>query len=692
MVEARPNSPATGQPTIAGTAEVGKTLTANTTSIADEDGLANTTFSYQWVSNDSSADSDISGATDDTYTLVDADEGKTLKVTVSFTDDRGHEETLTSSATAEVEARPNSPATGVPTISGTAEVAEILTADTSGIADEDGLTNAVFSYQWVSNDGSADADISGATDSTYTLTFAESGKTIKVRVSFTDEGGHEETLPSAPTDAVTALSKQQAPDSTDTTAPTITSIAITSMAGGVYGIDDTIQVTVTFSEEVVVDGTPSLELSLGDVSRLAQYQSVEDDLVAFSYTVAEGDPETDGIAVGASTLTLNGGSIKDAADNSANLSHDIMASQSDHRVDGIRPRLLRVCIPSSSYNSDGVFQIGEEVIIFADFSEPIFGSRWSATAPQLTLDFDGEERLATWATTGFGDFFSYYVQEGDSDADGIAIAANAVVLNGGFFRDAAGNNATDLDHPAVAANPSNKVDAAIPYITSNPGIDGSYSTGSKIEVTVSFSENVWVPDVWTASGSPKPELELDVGGEARTATFQSYQSNRIVFVYSVQPGDIDDNGVSIGADKLSLNGGVIWDEAGYNPVSAELNLAELPVDAVVSHEAMTDNPGHKVNGETSALAPVGNTTIRLKKNRSHVASYSVPNSDPAVTWSLSGDDGDQFPIQKSSGDLQMGILTFRSPPNHDSFVERPVRDGPWSARVSGREAPRAVGC
>ena len=30
--------------------------------------------------------------------------------------------------------------------------------------------------------------------------------------------------------------------------------------------------------------------------------------------------------------------------------------------------------------------------------------------------------------------------------------------------------------------------------------------------------------------------------------------------------------------------------------------------------------------------------------------------------------------------------------NIDSFVERPVRDGPWSARVSGREAPRAVGC
>ena len=47
---------------------------------------------------------------------------------------------------------------------------------------------------------------------------------------------------------------------------------------------------------------------------------------------------------------------------------------------------------------------------------------------------------------------------------------------------------------------------------------------------------------------------------------------------------------------------------------------------------------------------------------------------------------------------RFGVLVTRKPTpraverNVDSFVERPVRDGPWSARVSGREAPRAVGC
>ena len=106
------NSPATGLPTISGTAQVGETLTASTSDIADEDGLDDATFSYQWVANDGSTDADIQDATDVTYTLVETDEGKTIKVKVSFIDAAGHEETLVSAATGEVAAKPNSPATG----------------------------------------------------------------------------------------------------------------------------------------------------------------------------------------------------------------------------------------------------------------------------------------------------------------------------------------------------------------------------------------------------------------------------------------------------------------------------------------------------------------------------------------------------------------------------------------------------
>ena len=76
----------------------------------------------------------IAGATNATYTLTASDEGKAIKVQVSFTDDADNEETLTSAATEAVSAAPtpNSPATGAPTISGTAQVGETLTANTSG--------------------------------------------------------------------------------------------------------------------------------------------------------------------------------------------------------------------------------------------------------------------------------------------------------------------------------------------------------------------------------------------------------------------------------------------------------------------------------------------------------------------------------------------------------------------------------
>ncbi len=100
---AAPNTPATGQPTISGTAQVGETLTADTSGIADADGLHNAVLAHQWVADGSA----IQDATDSTYTLVDDDAGRAISVTVSFTDDAGNAETLTSAATVAVEARPN---------------------------------------------------------------------------------------------------------------------------------------------------------------------------------------------------------------------------------------------------------------------------------------------------------------------------------------------------------------------------------------------------------------------------------------------------------------------------------------------------------------------------------------------------------------------------------------------------------
>ena len=163
--------------TISGTAQVGEVLTADTPGIVDADGLTSVSYSYQWIRNDGNTDADIGGQTASTYTLVTTDQGKTIKVKVSFTDDQGNEETLTSAATVEVAAKPNSAPTGLPTINGTAQVGETLSADTSAIADEDGLTNVSYSYQWIRNDGETDTDVEGATDATYQLSGGEVGET-----------------------------------------------------------------------------------------------------------------------------------------------------------------------------------------------------------------------------------------------------------------------------------------------------------------------------------------------------------------------------------------------------------------------------------------------------------------------------------------------------------------------------------
>ena len=129
------------------------------------------------------------------------------RVTVTLTADAAY--ALGTDATARVLVKDDddSPATGTVTVTGTAREGETLTANTSGIADEDGgLDSAAYVYQWVRTPaGGSDADISGATSRTYVPVFADAGATLKVKVTVTDGEGHEATFTSAPTSAVAAL-------------------------------------------------------------------------------------------------------------------------------------------------------------------------------------------------------------------------------------------------------------------------------------------------------------------------------------------------------------------------------------------------------------------------------------------------------------------------------------------------------
>ena len=99
------NAPATGKPEISGIIEAGEVLTAITGTIEDldgttkaEDGDTGYAYTYRWIRVDGSTETNIAGATGSTYTLVGADEGKGIRVKVSFTDDADGPETVTSDA------------------------------------------------------------------------------------------------------------------------------------------------------------------------------------------------------------------------------------------------------------------------------------------------------------------------------------------------------------------------------------------------------------------------------------------------------------------------------------------------------------------------------------------------------------------------------------------------------------------
>ena len=344
------NRPATGAPVITGPATVGQVLAVDVTGIEDEDGLHDVEYTYQWVRVDAdgtSNEADITDATADTYTLTDDDLGKKVKIEVSFPDDFGSDEQRTSAPTETVAGAPNTPATGAPTITGTAHVGETLTASTTGIADADGLTSPTYTYQWirVDADGTSNpADITDETDATYTLVDADLGKKIKVRVTFVDDLGHTETLTSAATATVGAVA---------TGPPTVNDVAVTSTpASGTtyYLAGEVIEFTVTFSAPVTVTATPKFAFRLGAATRQAAYASGSGSAaLVFARTVQAGEVDRNGISWNAIALALDGGTItQTGATTAASLTHAEQAPLEGHRVDAAPPMQVSASVHGMS--------------------------------------------------------------------------------------------------------------------------------------------------------------------------------------------------------------------------------------------------------------------------------------------------------------------------------------------------------
>ena len=124
--------------------------------------------------------------------------------------------------------------------------------------------------------------------------------------------------------------------------PSVTGVAVVSApaAGDTYGLGETIQVQLTFSEAVAVDtssGTPRLQIKMDPAfgQKWADYASGSGTTLRFDYAVESVNRSPTGIAVLENTLELNGGTIKSTATEAdAELAHAGLSHDSDHKVDG----------------------------------------------------------------------------------------------------------------------------------------------------------------------------------------------------------------------------------------------------------------------------------------------------------------------------------------------------------------------
>jgi hypothetical protein len=190
----------TSPPTISGTAQKGQTLHADPGTWT---GTQPIHFSYRWqrCSSSGSSCSNISGATGRDYTLTSADVGNTVRVVVTGTNSAGAS-SAASSPTAVV-AAPQAPAnTAPPTISGTPQLGQALTANPGSWTGPQPIT---FSFQWRRCDqyGGGCGDIAGATNQTFTLTSADVGHAMRVRVLAKNQYGSTGAT-TVPTAAVSA--------------------------------------------------------------------------------------------------------------------------------------------------------------------------------------------------------------------------------------------------------------------------------------------------------------------------------------------------------------------------------------------------------------------------------------------------------------------------------------------------------
>ena len=695
------NSPAAGTPTVSGTATVNQTLTADTTGIMDDDGLP-AAFTYQWLreNEDGTMQELIPGATSSTYDLVTADVGKRVRVRVEFTDLLGGEESVDSAAY---------PTTGtvggLPTITIEANRTQapawvgnlIYTLTRQGDTAEEFKVNVVFTAP-------AGSDWGGLPCPSCTVTFSAGSATATLEKS-TGSGFFGLSLSTSATVSGVLTASIGAASGHDLTVYDTTDTAEVQIDVPPLGEN---QFRVSFTQtafEVEEGGGPytitieavgrSTEVTLpirsmgispitigGTAASPGDYQALS---TAVDIDSSDCVTNADGFLVCTETrtLTIVDDTVVEPEENFI-LRLGPAPGLPSRTADFVRPDgtisgdypvtlrdndlgLLGVDVTSTPLqNPDSLadpdtYGAREHIEFTARFNTPVDVSG----APTFTFDIGGTDTDATYFRGSGTDtlVFSHAVRggnSGDLDDNGISWGANAFT---GTITVAGASDAALLVHDAQSNLAGHKVDgrdttnrydtATVSDITvtSTPNlrstgasVDDTYGAGEDIEITVTFTEAV------TVEGDPEFRFSLtDSGGPSNNvdaAYARGSGTTALVFAYTVQATDSDDNGIWIGQyasgnrDTFQLD------------TDDRIRVTANNVDAALSHSQEGTQAGHKVDGSRSGnTAPTADDkTVTMDED----ATYAFAAED----FNFADTDGDALASVKitqleSAGDLKL---------------------------------------
>ena len=576
----------------------------------------------------------------------------------------------------------NTAATGAPVIMGTPQEGHELTATLGSMADTDVLPATFpddYDFQWVRLDSSNNPTNVGTNSSTYTVLPADVGFTIRVDVSFTDDAGNlEGPLMSTAVGPVVALlpvlSFAETRVDVDETAGTVElTVNLAPASTGIVTVNyatsnGTSGFTGAEAGEDYTAQSDTLTFTAGETSKTITIQITDDDIHEgvefFVVDLANPSGAMESATAGRTEVHIT------SEDSEPTASMDDVTV--DEGADTMR-LTLRLSHPSSRsilYSTDsgdvgGTATVSED---YSDFLHSVNDTFINIVAGERTKDFD----IAI-------------IEDGAAEPDETITIKWTKISTDPGTPDVLNFTGTITDNDGGTATAPAIVTDGV-RVTSTPATGDTYGLGETIEITVTFDNAVTVD---TSGGTPRIQFRL---GPPRTDRWAAYSrgsgGTALVFIYTVQSGDMDNDGIWLEENFLQLQSGTIR-AAADNTTDATLTYAEPGLQTE-----------HKVNGSVEGFPPlapaaprvngIGDNDTSLKvtwrapdnTGRSPITHYDLRYRETG-TGTSGWQDGPQDQTATNATNATIGSLTTGTQYDVQVRASNADGDGPWSPSEQG---------